>query len=398
MRVRAPAFVGAAGAPPRHRGGVGRVGPRGLLALLPILRPLPLLSLLALVALGRPARGAAAPDTLPHVLGLPDPRVLVVGHVERPAGGGLALAWSASELRLRFRGTSLAIDVDDRITATTNDGSDLLAVTIDGVRRDVVVPRGRSVVSLAEALSSGAHEASILKRTEPAVGTLVVHGVLVDGAGEVLPPPAPRPRRIEVLGDSLATGFGVLGRGPSCPFTPQTEDVTASFAGLLAHGAAADLVMVAWSGKGLVRNLDGEADGPTVPTLWRTAAPLDASPDVVVVALGANDFYRGVPDRHAFLAATGVLLDDLRAAHPRAWIVLASPMALTPRPDDPSTVIAPAWLRALVEARRDGRLSFVHLPPRDDALGLGCVWHAGPKMHERLARVLAAELARRLGW
>lgn len=390
MRARAPAPVVAAGGPRRRLGRAGRVGPRGLLALL---------VLLPLLALGRPARGAAAPDTLPHVLALPDPRVLVVGHVERPAGGGLALTWSASELRLRFQGTSLAIDVDDRVTAATpNDGSDLLAVTIDGVRRDVIVPRGRSVVSLAAALSPGTHEASILKRTEPAVGTLLVHGVLVDGTGEVLPPPPPRPRRIEVLGDSLATGFGVLGRGPTCPFTPQTEDVTASFAGLLAHGAAADLVMVAWSGKGLARNLEGGADEPTVPALWRAAAPLDASPDVVVVALGANDFYRGVPDRDAFLAAMDALLDGLRAAHPRAWIVLASPMALTPRPDDPSTVIAPGWLRAIVDARRDGRLSSVHLPPRDDALGLGCVWHAGPKMHERLARVLAAELASRLGW
>ena len=71
-------------------------------------------------------------------------------------------------------------------------------------------------------------------------------------------------------------------------------------------------------------------------------------------------------------------------------------MPLTMDPMDPLATVAPEWIRAIFTKRGDGRMSWVQLPPRDDGLGLGCVWHAGPKMHERLADVVTAELKKRL--
>ena len=320
-----------------------------------------------------------------------DPRVQVIGHVEKK-GHAVALSWSASELRVRFTGSSLALDLEGR---PVDSEVDQLAVFVDGVRRDFAVPKGPSELLVASGLHTGVHEASIVKRTEPLVGVVVVRAVILDHFAH-LEPVKKRAHRIELIGDSNVAGFGVLGNGPQCPFSGDTEDVTRSFAGVTAARLQSDLVVVAWSGRGVYRDYDGNSDVPSVPALWKAAAPLDRHPDAVVVALGNNDFLDGIPDRGKFFAAYHDLLDGIRKAHPKAWIVLATPMPLTMDPMDPLATVAPEWIRAIFTKRGDGRMSWVQLPPRDDGLGLGCVWHAGPKMHERLADVVTAELKKRL--
>ena len=360
---------------------------------------------------------------LPAVARVPadDPRVVVIGHAVR-ARAGVVLSWSLTELRARFSGTSLAIDVEERsapapVTSTPAPSvaatpapraastvrapaveTDRLAVTIDGARTDIALPAGAASVILARGLAPGAHDVSIVKRTEPLVGDVAVRAFVLDDGAALLDAPRARTHRVEIIGDSLATGFGITGNGPDCPFSADTEDATVAFPALLGRRFDADVVAVAWSGRGVYRGFDGKSDRPSVPALWRAAAPTDRAPDAVVVALGVNDFLEGVPDRGAFFAAYHALLDDVRKAYPKAWIVLASPMPLSPKPDDPAATVAPEWIHAILTKRGDGRMSWVQLPPRDDALGLGCVWHAGPKMHERLAGVIGDHVAKWLKW
>lgn len=61
---------------------------------------------------------------------------------------------------------------------------------------------------LAENLPPGPHEVEIYKRSETQTGITQFLGFAFPG-GKTLPPPQRQARKIEVMGDSFATGFGV---------------------------------------------------------------------------------------------------------------------------------------------------------------------------------------------
>ncbi len=342
-----------------------------------------------------------------------DAHVVVVGRRET-AGDAVVLSWSAGALRARFTGTSLSLEVEERPAPPepiehprpgerAQAGTDCFAAFVDGARSELSMPRGAGAVVVARGLKPGVHTLSLVKRTEPLVGTTVVKAlVLDDGAALVAPGPlGPKRRRVEVIGDSLAAGFGVLGKGPDCPFSADTEDATRAFPALVARRFRADLAVVAWSGRGVYRDFDGRTDVESVPALYAKTPPLSSRAnvdDVVVVELGNNDFLEGVPDRGRFMAAMHALLDEIRRRSPRAFILLLSPMPLSKSPKDPVATVAPTWMNAVVHKRGDGRLAWAKLPARDDALGLGCVWHPGPRMQQRLADTVAAALTRHLRW
>ena len=66
----------------------------------------------------------------------------------------------------------------------------------------------------------------MIKRTEAFVGgTVTFSGFTVDGT-LVSPTPAKSvnyDRKLEMIGDSITCGYGVLGTSPSCSFSAQTE-------------------------------------------------------------------------------------------------------------------------------------------------------------------------------
>lgn len=332
---------------------------------------------------------------------LPHARVRTVGHMEA-TDEGVLLRFSASELRARFSGGSLALDVEEELAvppAGPNE-TDILVVTVDGARSDVVVPPGRGPLVVARGLAPGAHTLSVVKRTEPLVGVVRVRALILDDGATLLDPPPPAARRIEVISDSNAAGFGVLGKppaAPTCGFSAATEDVTAAFPALLGKRFAADVAVVAWSGRGVYRDFAGDEGPPSVPALWQEAPAREGAPDVVVISLGGNDFATGIPNRARFFAAYHKLLDDVRARWPDAFVVLASPMPLSQRADDPAVVVGRSWMQAIVTKRGDGRMSWL-VTPAKDVDGLGCLWHPGPAMQEKLAAPIADEIAKRLGW
>lgn len=119
--------------------------------------------------------------------------------------------------------------------------------------------------------------------------------VTTDGA--FLPAPAPLPRALELIGDSLTAGFGANGVGP-CPGTILTEDNSVTWGNLLCANFSANCSIIAWSGIGVYENSNGFGS-PRMPELYtRTLganpeAQWDFSsftPDLVIINLGTNDF------------------------------------------------------------------------------------------------------------
>ena len=127
-------------------------------------------------------------------------------------------------------------------------------------------------------------------------------------------PPAPRKRRMEVLGDSISAGDLLLctDSASGAPFAAAnalwSDSHAASYGSRVCAALGAACTTIAWGGMGLVQNDVPSWTWPTIPDVYPSAlawpvsergpgAPLDhpwnfsaaPPPDAVVVALGTND-------------------------------------------------------------------------------------------------------------
>ncbi|MDD5308034.1 MAG: SGNH/GDSL hydrolase family protein [Deltaproteobacteria bacterium] len=369
------------------------------------------LALLAFPCCDGPARPAPAATPLapePVTILPTDPAIRTVGRFDRSDARILRFSWPATSFELRFTGTSVALVLCDTPLPDDTPETDWLALAIDG-RELAPLPLAAGVrtYEVARGLAQGVHEIVANKRTEPEVGTVALRGVVLDPGAKALPPgPAPT-RRMEIVGDSISTGFGIDGKTPGCPFTTATEDATRTYGVLAARALGADVQVIAWKGKGVLRN-DDPADTETLPVIYgrtlpgdpgsRDAPPFDA--DVVVLNLGTNDFARSQAPAKEFEAAYDGFVGVLRARHPRALLVLAIGPLLF---DEPGrmwrTAVKDVIDSVILERGRagDARLALLDVW-FDPADGVGCQFHPNLITHRKIAAELVRIVEARLGW
>jgi len=324
------------------------------------------------------------------------PRLL--GRVDHDDPAGPRFAWPGCAVHLRFSGRTIAV----RLRAS----GDHFRVVLDGAPRPPLLAEGGPHHLLAEGLAEGAHELVLTKRTEALVGEAQLLGVELAPGGELLPPPPPAPRRLELIGDSITAGFGVLAASADEPFTPATEAFDLSFGALLAEALGAEPIALAWSGRGVCRNYAGEPGEP-MPVLYERTLPARAAsrwdftrwvPHAVLVNLGTNDLSPGGPPPEAlFVDAYAGLLRRVRAAYPAAPILCL----LGPLLEGDALQTARGFLaRALERARRAGEppLLLHELPPQAPADGLGASGHPSARTQRLMATRLAPLLRGLLRW
>jgi lysophospholipase L1-like esterase len=238
------------------------------------------LILAAILALATPALAQTA---LPLNIG---------GRVAPAAGGAYDFGWPGVYFEGRFTGPSVEVAVDT--------GAEHLAVSIDGVRKAELTKSGETRLKL-DHLGPGEHVVRLDKLTESQSGSSRFEGFFVGPQGKPLAPPS-RPRRVEFIGDSHTVGYGVRSASRDCTES-QVHDLTdtsLAFGPNLAARLDADYRIVAFSGRGVVRNYNGVAAGEPLPVLFPRLIPGQAEPrvaandpwrpDIVVIGLGTNDF------------------------------------------------------------------------------------------------------------
>jgi lysophospholipase L1-like esterase len=211
-----------------------------------------------------------------------------------------------------------------------------------------VDPQPKTYVVATGLDASRPHEVTIHRESEPVAGRIVFHGFDF-GSGTPLPP-TERPRKIEIIGDSITCGYGDEGANATCPFDipydpnnpdgeriPVSENEYLAYGSLAARALDADVSTICFSGKGVYQNYTnaGAVEGPTgkkpiddndpvkrdrvtnlatvperitpskesqIPYYLRTTAHPDGppwdfakdpdQPQVVIVNIGTNDFAR----------------------------------------------------------------------------------------------------------
>lgn len=316
------------------------------------------------------------------------------GRFDTSTPGAAVFAWSGSAIALRFTGSAIGVTLSD-------GGNNRFDVVVDGVSRLLAPKAGKNLYSLASGLSDGPHSVSIARRTEAFFGETTFHGFDVPESAW-LPGDLPT-RRLEVIGDSISAGYGNEGKNP-CSFEAATENHSLSYESLAARALSAQLHTEAWSGIGVLRNVDGTTTD-TMPKRYARTLPERAAsswdfakfqPHALVVNLGTNDFAGGDPGP-AFQAAYASFVAELRGHYPEARIYLAVGSML----DGSAHTKAASYLSAVISARAsagDADLALLDLGTQLAADDYGCDYHPNLVTHQKMADKLVVALRADLGW
>lgn len=334
----------------------------------------------------------------PVRLAATDPLVRYVGRFDRSEAAGPRAAWTASAVALTFTGPSLQVELAD-------EGKNFWQIVIDGAPTGVLALQpGAHLYPVAEGLSAGPHTVELVKRTEYHLGTTQVRGFVLAAGSTVEPTPA-RPRRIEVIGDSISCGYGNEAPRKEEHFSPATENGWLAYGAVAARAVDADYLCVAWSGKKLwpdnsiLDHYENVIPDPAAPK-WEFAA---WTPDAVVINLGTNDFGRANPDREGWVAAYVALLQRLRQQYPGApiYCTVGTMMGDWPESRRPRTTIL-GYLDAVIAraaALPGAPVRLIDFGVQDEATnGIGADWHPSVKTDAAMGAQLAARLKADLHW
>ncbi len=359
---------------------------------------------------------ASAPDAQGRVQFPPNhPTIAYMGRVAC-APEAVTFAYPGGEIRVRFVGTGLELLYEDRGEGGSTSTNYFNVVIDGGEPRLLRLDPKQKVHVLAQQLPPGEHSLQLFKRTESSQGSPG------DGVGRFLGfraaqgvtllPPVQRAHRIEFIGDSITCGFGAdlsVDDPSTHKFTSRNANAYASWAAVTARELDADLMLVAYSGRGAYRNYRS-VPGEPMPGLYLRALPDDPSsrwdfsvfqPEVVVVNLGTNDFSPGGVDRARFRDAYAAFLKSLRARNPKAPLIIAlGPMLSDSYPEGEQ-----AWSNIQADAaaiqrqrRADGDENVHVLTIDPQSAPFGEDWHPSAAEHRVMARKVTDLIKSLLHW
>lgn len=289
-------------------------------------------------------------------------------------GGAAAFGWPGVYFEGRFTGPSVEVAVDA--------SAEHLAVSVDGQVR-AELSTGSTRLTLG-GLGPGEHVVRLDKLTESQTGSARFLGFFVGPGGRALPPPA-RARRIEFIGDSHTVGYGVRATKRDCTQAEihDLTDTSLTFGPTLSRRLDADYRIVAFSGRGVVRNYGGAAPGQSLPALYPRMIPGDASPsvdpaepwrpDLIVIGLGTNDFSTPLQPGEAWADAAA-----LHAAYRQTYVAFIRDLARR-QPQARFLLIAGDSFAADVDQvvqAVDAETPGLATPVRITGMDLGaCDWH-----------------------
>lgn len=342
-----------------------------------------------------------APAEKPATVANAAPRF--VGRWVAEPGGGMRAGWPGAYVTGRFFGTHVSARIED-------DGNNLFQVVVDGEPKQVLrtdKARGPALYELADGLPEGVHDIALHKRTEAKVGEVVFHAFEARNGDRVTPMLTPQhvpTRLVEIVGDSISTGYGNEGPGASCTYVNREQSEYATYGAIAARQLGADHVTTAWSGKTLHEMkelfdvaLPGRTDGPR----WEFAQA--QQPDAVVLNLGTNNFANIDPGEKKYVTLWLDLVHTVRAAYPKAYVVvtLGSMLSDVYPPKRRSLTQARKYTKvamAKLSAEGETNIGFLELPEQNHTDGLGCGFHPSLKTHQLMGDRLAAFLREHLGW
>ena len=328
-----------------------------------------------------------------------DPRLQIIGRVDRSDPDHVRIAYPGVTLRFRFTGDIAVVQL-----ASDHDDTYVTSIIEGGKPQVHRLAKGPNEIEISAAdLGPGPHSVQVVKRTEPWQGTLTFTGLrLGTNASLTDPPPLPQ-RKLLFIGDSVTCGAGV-DNWPVCPTENNRHSNGYDAYGMvLGRRLDAQSELVCHGGRGVVRDYLGHRNVLNAPQFFAYSIPSDDpaaqakwvddgwTPDAVIISLGTNDWNLQKTDpltEEEFVGKYLGLVRDVRAHYPHARIVLTQGSIVT----DP---VLSQWVQETLKRMNDPRVVWFasrHFP------GSTCDAHPDKMQHLQIADDLEAELRKLLGW
>ena len=357
----------------------------------------------------------------PRPAGPADPRIAVMGRVDRADPARWRIGYPGVTMRVSIEGPTLLM----RASCSTDNCR--LGVAVDGAPARVVrVGQGDRWIPVAEGLPAGPHTVEVVTRTEAWQGIVAVRAFEAPHGRLLAAPPWPR-RRMLFIGDSATCGEAIDREGGAgnprggagnaspddCAWTHEPAAAASgdlSYGMLLARALSAQAHLVCYGGRGLIRDWRGRRDVPNGPRLFDLAVADDHPralwdhagylPDVIVVALGTNDFNLALgpfPAREEFVTAYVAFVRAIRARYPAAPVILTEGAIVSDDtdPQRPQKSVLRAYLAETARRLADARVTVF---PSQHYPGDACNPHPTRAQHAAMAHDLEPAIRGATGW
>lgn len=325
--------------------------------------------------------------------------------------GALYLGYSASFLEFSFKGTKVEAELlTDRL-----DWPELhraqVAVFVNGAETPALrfpLTKEKERFVLYESTEAKEVTLRIMKYSEVAFNALGIASLEVEG--ELLPPPAAKQKKIEVIGDSITCGYGIEGIVEKDTFTTAQENPWNAYGCRVARALDADFSLISWSGNGIISHYVDESvneprnDEALMPELYfyedysadfrRGKARAEFikrdftayQPQLIIINLGTNDgsYTRNIPARdRAFVNGYVKFLRQVREVNPDANILCTVGVMATAAKD----LVGEAVAR--VNDFDDKKVFFKEAFLQNGEVdGIGADWHPTESTQKKLAEYL----------
>lgn len=327
---------------------------------------------------------------------------------------------SGVSIKTVFIGTSMQMILEDFGEGGDKFTNYYTILVDERVFQTLEVQNGKHTYDLVSGLSNEKHSLEIFKRTECAVGKSTFYAFKAP-VGTVLIRPVNKTHRIEFIGDSFTCGYGneasiaALPEGnPNTGFHSKNENHYLSFSSIISRNLNTEYRCIAYSGRGMHRNNSGNDEG-TLPKVYERVFPDEATspladlkkeiPDVIVIKLGANDFFpesRGdVLDDAAFTQTFLTFVEKLRGYYPQAKIVCLTGGSMSDNWPEGRNCLTRIQqdVQKVVESRKkagDDQVYYFKLDQQTAPYGED--WHASIPTHQRMAEQLTPFIKQITGW
>lgn len=253
-----------------------------------------------------------------------------MGRVQETANGKV-LAYPGILLEAHFTGTSkIALNAE-----LLSGEAVYFKVELNGSpMEDVSFRSGEKSHLLASHLDpKQEYTLRMVKQTEAWQGMILIKDWEADEGVQWLDV-APLPqRKIMCLGDSITCGYNADLTGPYVSDGPHNSNAYMTYGWTLARKLGAQVNLVSYGGKGVVRDWSGSEDEVKLGEYFERALPDDASttwdhnnyvPDLVVICIGQNDFNLGIVDASVYVPAYIRLVERIREVYPEVKVLMCS--------------------------------------------------------------------------
>ena len=330
-----------------------------------------------------------------------DPGIQYVGRFDFSNPKRIEFDWAGVYIIAKFEGTSCSLRLEDH----KNEYS----VIIDDHAPELLKTDKSTIYKVASGLQELIpHTIIIQKRTEPIFGKGAFMGFILDNGKKLLTPDKRPDRRIEFIGNSMTSGYGVEGKNHDCHFNKETENASVSYAAITARALNADYSLISYSGRGVVRNYGdkNKISGGSMPSLYNRTCFTDSTkqwdfniwiPQAVIINLGTNDFStQPYPDKNVFQKAYNQLINRVRSLYPHVTIFCIS----GPMIGEPCT----SYIKEVIEdkqnkEKRNKDVYFIEVNRliMNDS-DWGCDWHPNIQGSSKIADIITPVIKLIMNW